>query len=193
MYVHWDTRQIAIGVVLALMGCGVFFARLGGLSIFSRADLAPGAEEDRFCLGVMYPEARSGLVCTGARYSVMPAAVHRLRLPGSCSAVALPGSLKTGDRITLATRDGRCVLEETARLGGAHRLLTGNGLDVNRASVEELSLLPGIGPSKAQRIVDTIGQRGPMGSAAELESVHGIGPATTKRLETWFYWPGKNQ
>ena len=61
------------------------------------------------------------------------------------------------------------------------------------ANEEELSLLPGIGPSKARRIVDHIRNNGPVRGAAELESVNGIGPATAARLERWFQWPEANR
>ena len=91
--------------------------------------------------------------------------------------------------MSLDMEDGRCLLKEITLLGGAYRYLTGTGLDINRASEEELSLLPGIGPSKARRIVDHIRENGEVRSAAELQWVHGIGPVTATRLERWFYWP----
>jgi competence ComEA-like helix-hairpin-helix protein len=51
-------------------------------------------------------------------------------------------------------------------------------LDLNRASAAELSLLPGVGPTLAQRIIETREQRGPFAATAELEDVPGVGPAT---------------
>lgn len=48
-------------------------------------------------------------------------------------------------------------------------------LDINRASVEELTTLPGIGPSLAQRIVDYREQNGSFSSVEELCNVNGIG------------------
>lgn len=48
-------------------------------------------------------------------------------------------------------------------------------LDINRASVEELTTLPGIGPSLAQHIVDYREQNGSFSSVEELCNVNGIG------------------
>jgi len=49
-------------------------------------------------------------------------------------------------------------------------------LDVNRATVEQLKGLKGIGPAKAQAIVDERDKRGFFSSADDLLRVKGIGP-----------------
>ncbi len=56
-------------------------------------------------------------------------------------------------------------------------------VDVNRASVEELTALTGIGPALAARIVAYREENGPFSSVDELECVQGIGPQTVKGLE----------
>ena len=50
-------------------------------------------------------------------------------------------------------------------------------LDINSASREELDGLKGIGPVKAQAIVDYRRQHGPFRSVDELQNVPGLGPA----------------
>ncbi|NNE43177.1 MAG: helix-hairpin-helix domain-containing protein [Gemmatimonadetes bacterium] len=55
-------------------------------------------------------------------------------------------------------------------------------IDLNRAGPELLAELPGIGPAKAQAIVDLRETRGTFGSVDELEEVRGIGPRTVDRL-----------
>ena len=55
-------------------------------------------------------------------------------------------------------------------------------LDVNRASIQELQALPGIGPVKATAIVRWRTERGPFDSVDQLTEVPGIGPATLSRL-----------
>lgn len=54
-------------------------------------------------------------------------------------------------------------------------------VDINTANVEQLSTLPGIGPTLAQRIIDYREKNGSFSTTAELANVSGIGE---KRLET---------
>lgn len=56
-------------------------------------------------------------------------------------------------------------------------------LDLNSASVRELSLLPGIGPVLAHRIVQNRQRLGRFASVQSLQRVHGIGPTTVTRAE----------
>ena len=49
-------------------------------------------------------------------------------------------------------------------------------LDLNSASVHELTLLPGIGPVLAQRIIDHRKAIGRFDSVSQLQDVKGIGP-----------------
>jgi competence ComEA-like helix-hairpin-helix protein len=67
---------------------------------------------------------------------------------------------------------------------GLARLLVGASLDPNRASAPQLEALPGIGPTRAAAIV-AHRSRTPFRRIEDLESVHGIGPATRRRLSPW--------
>lgn len=64
----------------------------------------------------------------------------------------------------------------------ADRLLEHRLLDVNRASAEELQLLPRIGPTLAARIVEERERGGPFRSVHDMTRVRGIGPRTIERL-----------
>ncbi|CAN5778488.1 hypothetical protein BH18ACT2_BH18ACT2_12880 [soil metagenome] len=55
-------------------------------------------------------------------------------------------------------------------------------IDLNRASVEELDELPGIGPATATAIVEHRTEHGPFASVDDLEAVRGIGPAKLEGL-----------
>lgn len=55
-------------------------------------------------------------------------------------------------------------------------------VDLNTAGLEELTLLSGVGPSKAQAILDYRAQHGPFATLDELTHVPGIGPATLEQL-----------
>jgi competence protein ComEA len=58
-------------------------------------------------------------------------------------------------------------------------------ININAASASELSVLPGIGPQLAQRIVDDRQERGPFASVEQLTRVRGIGPAIMSRLRAY--------
>jgi len=55
-------------------------------------------------------------------------------------------------------------------------------LDLNTATAAELDALPGIGPATAQRILDYRQAHGPFHSVEELDAVPGIGPSRIAQL-----------
>jgi len=77
-------------------------------------------------------------------------------------------------------------IEEGANVGRSAReeSLT-QGVDLNRASREELELLPGIGPAYAERIVAYREEHGPFKRKEDLMRVKGIGKKRFKDLEPY--------
>ncbi|MBX3356207.1 MAG: helix-hairpin-helix domain-containing protein [Phycisphaeraceae bacterium] len=58
-------------------------------------------------------------------------------------------------------------------------------VDVNLASAAELTLLPGVGPTLARRIIESREREGPLASVEEIERVSGIGPRLRERIRPW--------
>jgi competence protein ComEA len=71
----------------------------------------------------------------------------------------------------------------TAPRPGLRALRDGERLDVNRASTDELTLIPGIGPKLAARIVEERSRRGGFERLEDLRSVRGLGPKVWQRVE----------
>ena len=55
-------------------------------------------------------------------------------------------------------------------------------VDINTASFEELITLPGVGPTRARSILELRQALGSFKTVNELLEVHGIGPATLRRM-----------
>ena len=61
----------------------------------------------------------------------------------------------------------------------------GETIDLNVAGEEELDRLPGVGASKALRIVQDREENGPFASAEELARVAGLGPRSVEKLKPY--------
>ncbi|MCE2489805.1 MAG: ComEA family DNA-binding protein [Anaerolineae bacterium] len=89
------------------------------------------------------------------------------------------------DRVNLAAelRDGMQV--HLARQGGTVPLLaTGDPrIRINHATMEEIQLLPGIGPVLALRIIAWREAQGRFSNMSDLDAVTGVGPALLRQLE----------
>ena len=108
-----------------------------------------------------------------ARKWLLPTAAAALL----CLLFFLPGTrhrpVPEGDLPPLVTREGTV------------RQVSPDALDLNVATAEELQALPGIGPVRAQNIVNYRTQNGPFQSPEELAAVEDIGPGTLETVREW--------
>ena len=95
-----------------------------------------------------------------------------------------PGGVKSG-----AARRFPGLSTELVIPGGDHRLVIEyidaftERVDINRAGVGELGVLPGIGPTLAKRIVEERASHGRYRSIRDLLRVRGLGRRTLARIE----------
>jgi competence ComEA-like helix-hairpin-helix protein len=93
--------------------------------------------------------------------------------------------LITGDAVAVKT-DGRLTLDQ---MNAAERIAVGLAIDLNRATVDELMLIPGIGESTALKIVHFRETSGPFKKVSDLTKISGIKEKILKRWERFFYLP----
>ncbi len=63
-------------------------------------------------------------------------------------------------------------------------------IDLNEATVAELTLLPGVGPRLAQRIREDRAAHGPFGTVDDLARVSGVGRGIVERIRPYAAaWP----
>ena len=67
----------------------------------------------------------------------------------------------------------------------------GNSVNINAADTSQLALLPRVGPSVAQRIVDYRKKNGPFKSAEDLMLVQGIGEKTYQLIKPYVATAGE--
>jgi len=83
--------------------------------------------------------------------------------------------------------DGEQILVGTppaaAAKKAAAKISTSNPLDLNRATAAQLDTLPGIGPVTAQRILDYRSKVGRINSVDELKKISGLGGAKFEEIK----------
>ena len=111
---------------------------------------------------------------------------ERLRWPSSSPAVDCEP-----EEVRVASADGVPVVrcgESTADSlspAGGTMLTLGGRLDLNRASADELTLVPGVGPLLAKNLVRARVESGAFRTWDEVLKVRGVGPTKLRNLQRW--------
>ncbi len=91
--------------------------------------------------------------------------------------VNLAGIVRDGDQVHVPEIGDDAVVNAAPTASGDQIV------HINTATADELATLPGIGPTTALAIIDYRDENGPFESMEDLDLVPGIGPATLERFE----------
>jgi len=92
--------------------------------------------------------------------------------------------LHAGDRVICDA--ARCRMD-TGGMSASTRLALGMPIDLNRATPEDLVLVPGIGRSTAAAIIEIRGKRGRFSRVDELRDIAGMGGRRYERIRGYLY------
>ncbi len=182
-------NHIAIGFLVVIAGVCSAVARLPEAFPVSdpctpRVDAAGGV-----CVEIVHPSIVPGLVCSPTGRDLAARGIADLGLPSDCAHVWPEGPCAKCTRLVFKDgANGKCSFVRIEPMAGAARLVCGVGLDLNRATQEDLILLPGIGPKRAKQIVESREAKGPYSEPGDLVRIRGIGEKTVERIRPWLAW-----
>jgi competence protein ComEA len=107
-----------------------------------------------------------------------------LATPTTVEAGAKPGVRMSPKQAASSPQDNPDDARKLPRTRADKKELVGR-LNLNSATEDQLQLLPGVGPAKAQRIVEYRGKKGPFKRVADLRKVKGFGYKSLKTLEPY--------
>jgi len=95
------------------------------------------------------------------------------------------GAASSGSSSTVTGSGSEHTAKASSSAGSTEKLSPGQQVNINTASATELEKLPGIGPTKAQAIVDYRTQNGNFKSIEDIENVKGIKGGTFSKLKDY--------
>jgi competence protein ComEA len=178
----------AVVVLVAAVGFVVFHRPpLAPAIQLPRADSAPAGSTPtttgEVVIDVAGAVGRPGVVRLGGPGRVVDAiaAAGGATPDADLNQVNLAAKVSDGDRVYVPRRGESPPPISSA--GGAGTAAPTGPIDLNRATVEQLDALPGVGPATAKAIVDFRTRHGSFRTVDDLLSVPGIGPAKLANLK----------
>ena len=182
-------NRIAIGVLVVIAGVCSAVARLPEALPVATARKLHVDAAGGVCVEIVHPSIVPGLVCAPTTRELAAGGIAHLELPPECAQVMPEDPVANCSRLVFKDGvDGKCSSVRVESMTGAARLVCGVGLDLNRATQEDLILLPGIGPKRAKQIVESREVEGPYSDPGDLVRIKGIGEKTVERIRPWLVW-----
>jgi competence protein ComEA len=100
-------------------------------------------------------------------------------------------ALNAGSKIVVTRDEKQIVTIEVARMEPHKCIVFSVPLDLNEVEEEHLTLIPGIGPHLAQRIIHYRSKRGGFREIDELEEISGIGGKKLRSLRRYLIIQGQ--
>ncbi len=185
---RWITSRRAFGVGLIV---GVMIG-LGTVQLILERDpdlvlrVEPLASPTAVVVYVTGAVARPGLYTVGSEARVAEVVEQAGPLPeADLARVQMAARLQDGQMVVVPTRASPDVGHARGGTAGSSSEPTVPGeqpIDINRATVDDLQRLPGVGPILAQRIVSYRETNGPFRRPEQLAEVPGISP---RMVEEW--------
>lgn len=178
--------KILIGVLAGFMLAGV-------LLLISRSPkgtdipLVPAPTAQPIVVHVVGAVPRPGVYefPKGARVRDAILAAGGLLTDADVGIINMAALLQDGQRLEIPSLSGTPGTPSTVTTPAAGTTPAPNAdlIDINKASLEQLDTLPGIGPTTAQKIIDYRTTNGPFQRIEDIMNVSGIGPSTFDKIK----------
>lgn len=182
--------QIALGILLGLLGAGVILLasqppRGTAITLLPPPTTAP------LLIHVSGAVNLPGVYALPLGARVMDALEQAggFRTDANQEALNLAAPLQDGERLTIPVKP---TPQPTASAASPNESSSSPAveppaptglIDINNATQEELESLPGIGPVTAQKIIAYRQEHGPFFSIEAIQKVSGIGPVTFEKIK----------
>ena len=182
-------KTIIVGVVAAVVAASSAALAIAFLDARSAPPIIISDPSSSIVVSVEGAVTRPGVYTlpSGSRVNDALIAAGGVSADADLTALNLAARLRDGQRLIVpavpaALADGPSASGGSPVPSHAPPEAPSGRININTATIEELDTLPGIGPAKAQAIVEYRTAHGPFRTVDELVLVDGISPAMLERL-----------